>query len=78
MHWLLILFAIFLGTPFVIQMIKNRGGDEATIPIQIFGDTYQRDENPTMYTVAVSLNYIVTFLVAVFVCYQIIQIIFSN
>ena len=67
MRWLWIIPAVFVGFPFAIQMIKSRGRDEATIPIQIFGDTYRRDENPTMYTVAVSLNYVVTFAAVAFI-----------
>jgi hypothetical protein len=78
MRWFSIFFAAIVGLPFAVQIIKGLGQDEATIPIQFFGETYQRDENPTMYTVAVSLNYAVTFAVAAFIFYQAIQLMYSN
>ena len=70
----MLFFTAMVGLPFVIAMINSRGKDEASIPIRIFGETYRRDENPTMYTVAVSLNYVVTFAVVALICYQLIQI----
>jgi hypothetical protein len=73
-----IFLAAIIGLPFAVQMIKARGRDEAAIPLRFFGETYQRDENPTMYTVAVSLNYVVTFAAAIFIGYQAIQLIFLN
>lgn len=74
MRWFLLFMTAFAGAPFLIALIKSRGSDEATIRIQILGETYRRDENPTMFTVAVSLNYVVTFAIAVLLCYQLVLI----
>ena len=72
--WPLAIFAIGFGR----RVLMDWGKEEATLPIKLFGDTYQKDENYTMYTVAKSTNLVVFAVATGFIIYHVIAILFAR
>ncbi|HWA03543.1 MAG TPA: hypothetical protein VG819_08445 [Rhizomicrobium sp.] len=60
------------------QVFLDWGKDEATLPIQLFGDTYRKDENYTMYTVAKGTNTGVVVLCIGFIAYNVLQLLLGD
>jgi hypothetical protein len=56
MHWFLVAFTAAIGARFAYQLVTDRGKGEATLPVRIFGETYRRDENFTMYHTTIAAN----------------------
>ena len=72
-----IIWICFFSIPafaFGHQVFLDWGKDEATLPIQLFGDTYQKDENYTMYTVAKGTNFGVFAIAISLIVYNLVSI----
>ena len=63
-------FVFLVGVLFGWQFLRSWGSEEVTLPIRVFGETYNRNDNPTMFSLAQTTNFVVAVAAIGFVAYQ--------